>query len=560
MRTPPLLLLLAALPLTAAPAQPVRAKHAVVASVSEIASRVGTDVMKKGGNAVDATVAVAFALQVVWPEAGNIGGGGFMLVRTPDGKTDVLDYRERAPIAATRDMYLDEQGNVIPQLSTVGPRAVAVPGTIAGLVAAHKKWGKLKWADLVEPARKLAADGFIVSEALSRRMDAPVVERLSKFEESRRIYLPDGKPPKPGSTLIQHDLAQTLARLQKDPSDFYKGETAKLLIDEIRRGGGILTMKDLAEYEPTWRKPLTGTYRGYEIITMPPPSSGGVTLLEMLNMLEPANLARLGHNSPAALHLLFEVERRAYADRAKWLGDTDFVKVPVAGLMDKRYAAKRLADFEPARATPSADIGTPDPAAYESMHTTHFAIVDRAGLVVTNTYTLNDSFGSGETVKGAGFLLNNEMDDFTSKPGVPNIYHLIQGEANSIAPHKRPLSSMTPTIVLKDGKFFMALGAAGGGTIINSVLQIIVNVVDYGMNPQDAVVAGRFHHQWQPDEVFWEAATTPGAVRAELEKMGYRFREKPAELGDAHAVMVDPKTGDRLGASDFRRGGKPAGY
>lgn len=563
MRKLALLLLLAALPLAAAPAaKPVRAKHAVVASVSEIASRVGADVMKKGGNAIDATVAVAFALQVVWPEAGNIGGGGFMLVRTPDGKTEVLDYRERAPIAATRDMYLDEEGNVVPRLSTVGAKAVGVPGTVAGLVAAHKKWGKLKWADLVEPARKLAAEGFVVSDALAQRMDQPpVLEKLTKFDETRRVYLPNGKPPKAGSTFIQHDLAQTLARLQKEPSDFYKGETAKLLIEEMKRGGGIITLQDLADYEPTWRKPLTGTYRGYEIITMPPPSSGGVTLLEMLNMLEQKDVKALGANTAAGLHLLFEAQRRAYADRAKWLGDTDFVKgVPIAGMATKKYAQQRFADFDDSKVTPSDRVGAGDPAPYESPQTTHFTIVDKSGMVVSNTYTLNDSFGSGETVRGAGFLLNDEMDDFTSKPGVPNAYHLIQGEANAIAPHKRPLSSMTPTIVLKDGKLFMALGSPGGGTIINTVLQVIVNVIDHGMNLQQAVDAPRFHHQWLPDEVFWEAGTTPAALRTALEKMGYHFREKAEELGDAEGIMIDAKTGERLGASDHRRGGKSVGY
>ncbi len=559
-----LLLLFAASSLAAGPVitEPVRAKHAVVASVSEIASLVGADVMKKGGNAIDATVAVAFALQVVWPEAGNIGGGGFLLVRLPDGTTEVLDYRERAPLGASHDMYLDKDGNVVPQLSTVGAKAVGVPGTVAGLALAHEKWGKLKWSELVEPARKLAAEGFVVSGILAKRMnEPPVIAKLAKFEESRRIYLPNGKPLQGGSTFIQPDLARTLARIQRDPGDFYRGKTAKLILDEIRRGGGILTAKDLAEYQPTLRQPLAGHYRGYEIVTMPPPSSGGVTLLEMLHMLETKNVAALGHGSPAELHLLLEVERRAYADRAKWLGDTDFVKgVPVKGLADRRYAQERIADFDPASATPSDRAGAGDPAPYESPQTTHFTIVDQNGMVVSNTYTLNDSFGSGETVKGAGFLLNDEMDDFTSKPGVPNAYHLIQGEANAIAPRKRPLSSMTPTIVLKDGNVVFAAGSPGGGTIINTVLQVIVNVIDHGMNLQEAVNAPRFHHQWLPDEIFYEPGSTPDALRAALEKMGYHFRPKPEEIGDAHGVMIDSKTGDRLGASDWRRGGKAVGF
>ena len=557
------LLLLLAVPLFAAPVtnEPVHAPHAVVASVSEIASRVGAEVMKKGGNAIDATVAVAFALQVVWPEAGNIGGGGFLIYRTAAGKSEVIDYRERAPLAASRDMYLDAQGNVVKGLSTVGAKAVGVPGTVAGLVLAHKKWGKLKWASLVEPARKLAAGGFVVSEFLDRRLNTPEnVERLSKFPESRRIYLRGGAGLKAGETFVQPDLAKTLARIQKNPSDFYKGVTARMMIDEVKAAGGILTMQDLAEYAPAIRTPITGTYRGYEIITMPPPSSGGVTLLQMLNMLETRDVAAPGHNSIAELHLLLEVERRAYADRARWLGDADFVKVPTKGLLDKHYAAAHIAGFDPEHATPSASEGAGDPLPYESPQTTHFSIVDQEGNAVTNTYTLNDSFGSGVTVHGAGFLLNDEMDDFTSKPGVPNGYGLVQGEANAIAPRKRPLSSMTPTIVLKDGKLFLVIGSPGGGMIINTVLQVIVNVIDYGMNLQQAINVPRFHHQWLPDEVFYEFGNLPEALRAGLVGMGYHIRPKPEDIGDAHGVMVDPKTGERLGASDWRRGGKPAGF
>jgi gamma-glutamyltranspeptidase/glutathione hydrolase len=554
-----LLLLLAVVPLSAAPVitEPVRAQHAVVASVSEIASRTGADVMKKGGNAVDAAVAVGFVLQVVWPEAGNIGGGGFMLIRTADGKNEVLDYRERAPLAATKDMYLDAKGNVVKGLSTVGAKAAGVPGTVAGLAMAHAKWGKLKWADLIEPARKLAAEGFVVTPFLVRSLTFPLnAEKLAKFPESKRIY---GRGLKAGDTLVQPELAKTLARIQRDPRDFYTGVTAKMIVDEVKRGGGIITMKDLAVYEPTLRTPLRGSYRGYEVVTMPPPSSGGVTLLQMLNMLEPRPLTAMGPNTPAELHLLLEVERRAYADRARWLGDTDFVKAPIAGLQKKSYAAKRIADFDPEHATPSDHVAAGDPMPYESPQTTHFTIIDTEGNVVTNTYTLNDSFGSGLTVKGAGFLLNDEMDDFTSKPGVPNAYGLVQGEANAIAPRKRPLSSMTPTIILKDGKVVMALGSPGGGTIINTVLQVIVNVIDHGMNVQQAVNAPRYHHQWLPDEIFAEP-DTPAEVRTALEAMGYHFRAKLEEIGDAHAIMIDPATGDRLGASDWRRGGKAVGW
>ena len=473
----------------------------------------------------------------------------------------MIDYRERAPLAAKRDMYLDASGNVVKNLSTVGVKAVGVPGTVAGLALAHKKWGRLKWAELVEPARDLAARGFEVNSflvrSLSRREN---VEKLSKFPESRRIYLRDGKPFLAGELLVQPDLAKTLARIQRNPRDFYTGATAKMLIDEVRAGGGILTLKDLREYVPAVRKPIIGTYRGYEIVTMPPPSSGGVILLQMLNMLETKSVASLGHNTPAGLHLLLEVERRAYADRSKWIGDADFVKVPLAGLADKRYAAARIAGFDPAHATPSDRIAPGDPTPYESPQTTHFTIVDGQGNVVTNSYTLNDSFGSGVTVKGAGFLLNDEMDDFTSKPGVPNAYKLVQGEANAIAPRKRPLSSMTPTIVLHSGKVLLAVGSPGGGTIINTVLQVIVNVVDHGMNIQQAINAPRFHHQWLPDEIYSEPGSMPPELRAAIEGMGYHFREKVEEIGDAHGVMIDPKSGDRLGASDWRRGGKPVGW
>jgi gamma-glutamyltranspeptidase / glutathione hydrolase len=558
-----LLFLLVAAPLVAAPVtnEPLRVRHAVVASVSEIASQVGAGIMKKGGNAIDATVAVAFALQVVWPEAGNIGGGGFLVYRAANGKTEVIDYRETAPRAATRDMYLDAGGNVVKDLSTVGAKSAGVPGTVAGLVLAHKKWGTLKWADLVEPARKLAASGFVVSKFLDHRLNTPEnVARLSKFPESRRIYLRAGAGLKEGETFVQPDLAKTLARIQKDPDDFYKGLTARMMIDEVKAAGGILTMQDLAEYVPAVRTPLTGTYRGYEIITMPPPSSGGVTLMQMLSMLETKDVAALAHNSVAEVHLLLEVERRAYADRAKWLGDTDFVKVPIKGLLDKHYATAHIASFDPLHATPSASEGAGNPLPYESPQTTHFSIVDEEGNAVANTYTLNDSFGSAVTVRGAGFLLNDEMDDFTSKPGVPNFYGLVQGEANAIAPHKRPLSSMTPAMVLKNGKLLLVIGSPGGGMIINTVLQVIVNVIDYGMNLQQAINAPRFHHQWLPDEVYWESGSLPDDLRASLEEMGYRFRSKPEDIGDAAGVMIDPKTGERLGASDWRRGGWPAGF
>ena len=547
-------ILFVACPLSAASRLPVRAKHAMVASVDATASQVGADVMKRGGNAVDAAVAVALTLAVTWPEAGNIGGGGFMLIRNADGAEDAIDYRERAPLSATRDMYLDASGNVIKDASLVGHRASGVPGTIAGLAAAHKKYGKLPWADLVEPARKLAAEGFPVSEYFARSIgNKRYADRMKLFPESWRIFQRNGNPFKQGDVFIQPELAATLARIAKDPSDFYRGKTASLIVEEMKKNGGNLTADDLAKYEPTFRKPLHATYRGYEIITMPPPSSGGIALIEMLNMLEPLDMTAMGWHSSRQVHTVVEMMRRAYADRAKYLGDTDFVKVPVAELTSRAYAERRRKDVV-ARATDSKSLP------YESPETTHFTIIDADGSVVSNTYTLNESYGSAVTVTGAGFLMNDEMDDFTSKPGVPNTYGLIQSEANAIAPNKRPLSSMTPTIVLKDGKVAFATGSPGGGTIINTVLQIVTNVVDYGMNIQEAVDAPRFHHQWLPDKLSWEPYEFSRDTLDALTAMGYVFEEKPTYLGDAESVAVDPKNGDRLGASDPRRGGIAAGW
>ena len=562
-----LLALLVGFPLQAAWREPARARNAMVASTSEIASRVGADVMKRGGNAVDAAVAVGFALAVTWPSAGNLGGGGFLLLRKADGSVEAIDYRERAPLAATRDMYLDAQGKVVPKLSTDGYKAVAVPGTVAGLALAHKRHGKLKWEELVEPARKLAAEGFTVNYHLARSLShKSTVEKMGSWDESRRIYQRDGKYFEMGDTIVQPELAAVLARIKASPRDFYEGETAKLIVADMKAHGGIVTAEDLRTYEPTLRKPLRGTYRGYDIITMPPPSSGGIALLEMLNMLEPYDLKSLGWHSSAYVHTVVEVMRRAFADRAAYLGDTDFVTVPVSGLTSRAYAqfrAKSIGD----KATPSKDVMGGEPARYESPDTTHFSIIDAEGNVVSNTYTLNDSYGAGVTVKGGGFLLNNEMDDFTSKVGVANDYGLIQGEANAIQPKKRPLSSMTPTIVLKDDKPYLVIGSPGGPTIINTVLQVIVNVIDFGMNVQQAVSAPRFHHQWLPDHIYWETFDLDGDTRAALEARGHQFRTlpgmdrtEPGEIGDAQGILIDPQTGMRMGGADPRRGGAAIGW
>lgn len=531
--------------------QPVRAPRGMVASSSDIASRVGVEIMQRGGNAVDAAVAVGFALAVTHPVAGNLGGGGFMLVRMSDGKTAVIDYRETAPAAATSDMYLSQSGDVVSDASTVGYRAVAVPGTVAGLALAHRLHGSMSWAELVEPARRIAADGFIVSHGLAESLRAEAV--LARFAETRRIFLDHGRYRRAGDLWRQPELAATLERIKRDgPREFYEGQTARLLADDMAANGGLITMDDLRTYEPTLRVPLRGTYRGHEIITIPPPSSGGVALIEMLNMLEPSNLAEMGFNSSATWHCQVEVMRRAFADRAEFMGDPAFVTIPTAGLMSRAYAAARCEDIDSSRATPSATIRHGDPPADDGTETTHFSIVDRMGNAVANTYTLNTSYGSGVTVPGAGFLLNNEMDDFTSKPGVPNAYGLIQSSRNAIAPRRRPLSSMTPTIVLKDGKLFLVVGTPGGPTIINTVLHVLVNVIDHGMNIRQAIEAPRFHHQWLPDEIRWDPYGISADTRQALERMGHRFEKRPRFFGDAQGIMIDVATADRLGASDPR--------
>src|SRR6185436_8794768 len=541
----------------AASREPVRAPHGIVASTSELASRVGADIMKRGGNAIDAAVAVGLALAVTWPSAGNLGGGGFMMIRRANGDTEIIDYRERAPLAASRDMYLDKKGEVIKDASTVGYRAVGVPGTVAGLSLALQRHGKLKWADVVEPSRKLAADGFTINYHLARSLRGSE-KLLKEFPDSNRIFLRDGKLYEEGERLVQSELGETFARLKENgPREFYEGRTAQLIAEDMKANGGLITEKDLKEYEPTIRKPLIGSYRGCEIVTMPPPSSGGTALLEMLNILEHYNLAYSGPGSSDTIHLLVESQRRAFADRAEFMGDADFVKVPVEGLISRKYADELARTIDPDHATPSSKIRAGKPLGAESTETTHFTVIDEEGNVVTNTYTLNGGYGSGATARGTGILLNNEMDDFTSKPGVPNAYGLLQSENNAIAPRKRPLSAMTPTIVLKDGKVWFAIGSPGGPTIINTVLQVVVNVIDFGMNIQQAIDAPRFHHQWMPDRIQFEPMGINRDTRAALERKGHVFAEKPGNMGDAEGVMIDPKSGMRLGASDPRSGGVP---
>ena len=553
--------------------EPVRAKHGMVASTKQIASAVGVDILKRGGNAVDASIAVAFALAVTHPVAGNLGGGGFMLIRLKSGRVTAIDYRETAPARSTRDMYLDATGELIKGegSSTVGYRAVGVPGTVAGMALALKRYGsgKLSWSKLIEPARRLALDGFKVDGALAHSLRSS--ERLPLYPESRRIFLNDGKFFEKGDVLRQPELAETFARLQRrGPREFYSGLTSRLIAAEMERHNGLVTALALRGYRPKERVPLRGMYRGYQIVSMAPPSSGGAALIEMLNILEGFDVRQMGFASTDYTHLLAEVMRRAFADRAEYMGDTDFVRVPVEGLIDKEYAARLRSSISMKVASKSADVRAGDPVGKEPADTTHFTVVDKDGNAVANTYTLNDDYGSGVTVPGTGILLNNEMDDFTSKPGTPNAYGLLQSERNAIEPRKRPLSAMSPTFVLnKNGSLWFTLGSPGGPRIINAVLQTLVNVVDFDMNLQEAIDAPRVHQQWMPDELCYEPDGLTTDTIEVLERRGHHLTLRPEYkgytrdgfMGDVEGIMVDARTGVRLGATDIRRSDGPAvGY
>jgi gamma-glutamyltranspeptidase / glutathione hydrolase len=558
--------------------QPVHAPHAIVVSVHELASRAGVEVMQAGGNAIDAAVATGFALAVVHPQAGNLGGGGFMLIRMADGHVHFIDYREKAAAAATANMYLDAKGNVIDNASVVGYKSIGVPGSVAGMVYAEKQYGKLTLAQVMAPAIKLAQDGYALAWQDARDLHD---QDLAKFSESRHIFQRDGNYYKQGEVFRQPELARTLERIAKDPDDFYHGAMAHELAASLQKGGGLITADDLAHYEVKEREPIRGTYRDYEIISAPPPSSGGTALLEILNILEGFDLAKAGARSAASVHLTVEAFRRAFYDRAEFLGDPDYSKIPVAQLIDKKYGAAWRESIDPAHASSSKDLKRPaifseleqyasqrpQPSAVrEPEHTTHYSVVDRDGDAISVTTTLNDSFGSRVTAEGLGFLLNDEMDDFASKPGVPNLYGLIQGPANAIGPGKRPLSAMTPTIVLKDGKLFLVLGSPGGARIITTVANILMGVVDYGMNIQEAVNAPRFHNQWMPDIVNVEQWFSPDAVTL-LQQMGHKVEIGETVAGDwvpywsdGECAAIDLKTNERLGASDVRNNGKPVGY
>jgi gamma-glutamyltranspeptidase/glutathione hydrolase len=544
--------------------QPVRGKNGMVASVSAIASQVGVNVLKRGGNAIDAAVAVGLALAVLWPSAGNIGGGGFMVIRLADGRTTAIDYREMGPAAAHRNVYLDAQGEYIKGSSTYGHKAAGVPGAVAGMAYALEKYGTLKWADVATPAYGLARNGFTVWQQLERSLKGSE-KGLSLYPETKRIFLRNGKPYEEGDVFRQPELAATLWRtIKQGPKEFYTGRTARLIEASMRKAGNgkaWMTVQDLKNYKVVERMPLKTKYRGHEIITMPPPSSGGIALIEMLNILERYDLRALGAGSAQEAHLKVEAMRRAFADRAEFLGDPDFVKVPVAGLISRAYADKLAATIDPEKASTSEAIKHGEPAAYESEETTHYTVVDKDGNVVSCTTTLNESFGNKITVEGAGFLLNNEMDDFAPKPGSPNAYNLIQGENNAVAAKKRPLSSMTPSIILsKDGKLWFAVGSPGGPTIINTVMQVILNVIDHGMNMQQAIDWPRIHHQWMPDTITYEPYGLAPDVMNILQMKSHKFVERPRYMGDAEGVMIEVGTGFRLGAHDARLAQTSVGY
>jgi gamma-glutamyltranspeptidase/glutathione hydrolase len=569
-----------------APEEPVRTQHAMVVTIQHNATDAGVEVLKQGGNAVDAAVAVGFALAVVYPAAGNIGGGGFMLIRDNHGKTHFLDYREKAPAAATRDMYLDAQGDVIPDMSLVGYKASGVPGSVAGLTYAQKHYGKLTLAQDMAPAIKLAAEGYTLSDAEARALKS---KNLTRFPTSAKIFQRDGDFYKGGDTFKQPELAATLTRISQNPDDFYKGAMAHQIADFEKAGGGLIAAEDLAAYQVKERKPIRGKYHGYDLITAPPPSSGGIVLVEILNILSTYNLTKLNPSGTATpdrsapqVHIITEAFRRAYMDRGDYLGDPDFNTLPLKQMANPKYAAAWRSSIDPTKPTPSKDLVRPagfmppPPQANpvkESTQTTHYSIVDAEGTAVSTTTTLNGGFGSGVTVEGLGFLLNNEMDDFTSKVGVPNVYGLIQSSANSIGPGKRPLSAMTPTILTtpchwyKHGHLAYVMGTPGGATIITTVANDIISTVDNGLNIQQAADAPRFHHQYLPDHIDLEKKFPVPPAEA-LAAMGYTINRlavadehNPGVWGDSELIAIDPKTHELLGGHDNRRAfGKAAGY
>ncbi len=521
----------------------------MVVSPHPLASEIGREILRAGGNAIDAAVAVQYAIAVVYPRAGNLGGGGFMVIRKADGETAAIDYREKAPLAATRDMYLDSLGNPIPDLSTEGHLAAGVPGTVAGMIEVHQKYGKLDHAKLLEPAIKLAAAGFQITEAEANRLNR-YQEAIQKYNGPNCPFVKDHWQA--GDLLQQIRLSQTLERIKNQgKAGFYSGPIAEAIVAEMKQGNGIVTLEDLREYNARWRTPLAKAYKNYRVISMPPASSGGVALLQMLGMLENYPLADLGFQSSNAIHLMAEIERRVYADRAQHLGDSDFYDVPIDSLISEDYLKSRMANFSPDSATVSSTVSAGDfTIGIESFETTHTSIVDLEGNAVSVTTTLNSNYGCKVWVDGAGFFLNNEMDDFSVKPGVPNQFGLVGAEANAIAPQKRMLSSMTPTIIEKEGDLFMVLGAPGGSTIITAVFQVFVNVAEFGMPLDEAVKAKRFHHQWLPDQILVEKGAFPDSIQTALTQKGHKLHEVDA-MAVIKAIQKLPD-GQLQGVGDAR--------
>ena len=531
-----------------APGETVRAAGGMVVSEHPEASRAGAEVLAAGGNAIDAAIATGFALAVTHPSAGNIGGGGFMVIRFPDGATTALDFRERAPGASHPEMFVGADGEYSSEIHHRSHVAVGVPGTVAGFDKAHRLYGAMNWERLVYPSVVLAEDGFELSERLAGSL-ASFVGR-SRYEATIEAFSDDGVPYEAGDTLRQYDLSQSLRRIMLNRSaGFYEGETARLIAEEMRRGGGIITEADLLAYRARERAPIQGSYRGYDVISMPPPSSGGVAMVEMLEILEGYDLESLGHNTSRSLHLLIESMRRAYRDRAVYLADPDYVDVPVHELVSEEHAAMRRATIDPRQASLSSpadvEVGT------ESLETTHYSVVDADGVAVSVTYTLEAGYGSGIVVPGAGFLLNNEMGDFNGRPGLTNESGLIGTDPNLARPGQRMLSSMTPTILARDGELVAVIGSPGGRTIINTVMQIVSNIIDHRMGFPDAIEAGRIHHQWLPDRVSVEEGALSGATIQALEAMGHTLAVRGRQ-GTAHSIMIDPDTGERIGTPDAR--------
>ncbi|ECH3541258.1 gamma-glutamyltransferase [Campylobacter jejuni] len=525
----------------------------LVLSSHELANKIGKEVLDKGGNAIDAAVAVGYALAVVHPAAGNIGGGGFAVIHLANGENTTLDFREMAPLKASRDMYLDSKGEVIKDASTIGYLAAGVPGTVKGMSAMLDRYGTMKLKDLMAPAIKLAEKGYLINDRQEQTM-LEAKDMFKEFPSSSKYFLKkDGNTYKSGDLFVQKDLAKTLKLIAKEgPDAFYKGKIADLIATDMAKNKGIITKEDLAQYQAIWRKPVEGTYRGYDIISMSPPSSGGAHIIEILNIMENANIENLGFASSKTLHIMAEAMRQAYADRSEYMGDPDFVKIPLDKLTSKEYAKEIYAKIPKDKALPSSKVKPGLGQIHEGHNTTHYSVLDSKGNAVSITYTINASYGSGATVEGAGFLLNDEMDDFSIKPGVPNLYGLVGGEANAIEPKKRPLSSMSPTIILKDGKVFMVVGSPGGSRIITTVLQVISNVIDHKMDISTAVESPRFHMQWLPDEIRTEPFGIIKDVQNNLEKMGYKITKEPY-MGDVNAIMVDPKTGKIIGSMDTRK-------